>query len=969
MKRLFVSGVLFFALLSAAGEVLFENGKSNWQIGIAEKSTPAEKNAAGELQRTIKIMSGVELPIISGSDFKAQTIVIKVGEVPGATAKDDAFQVYTKDGKICCTGSNPRSALYAVYAFLEKVCGVRWVWPGASGEFIPKRTTLTIPELKISEKARFAYRGFHVCGSFYNEEMEQFMSRNRMNIMRSNPVNGKKWIADWNDKRIARGFHMMFSNHNIAIYDKTVFARKPELFALVNGKRVPDQLCWSNPEVDKIMIDRFIKYIQEYPAVEIISLFPADNMNYCRCEKCSAKKRTDLWFDMFNRLSAGIKAAAPRIKTASLAYQSYLEVPETRLDDTAFIEYCMYNRCYVHKLGSCQLNTNMLKSLDLWRKKGVPLVVYGYEFDIFTPAMFMPFTSMLQDQMKNFAKLGLQGAITEVTPPGYRNPQAVHSPSGLNPGVHHRMGHYVYARLLWNPDTPMHFILKDFTEAAFGDAAAEMKAYYELMDKAWNGMKIHYSYFFNSPLAGAPVLLHWSVIAKCDKFFADAAVKAGKITDPARKKQVLENLAVEKKLFEAWKRNRQDYLSSQSSSKILLPETGDPGDAVELPGFVDSARKTPKAKTVVKMRYDEQALYIDALCFDPDITKLIPGSPAHDDELWNGEALDIFIAVPGDTQGVYRHLMVNASGGKYEAVALGGMTFNKAWNPQWEVKSTIGKDHWQVEIRLPFAAFGKKGVEKNEAWGFAIKRSNGAVRKELPNSGFPDAVFHDPNAFGVIQFSGLKKVYRTMFFSKHKEKDVNEMKMLMENYGFQPRTSRNEKELNTTFPEQDIYIIRHYRGIKLDPEFFRKNVLPKVEKGALLLFASWGELPLDRYFGKADFAVNWSGWKVDPRRKSLNVKEGKWQNAPHDLRHILKNSLTPSNGYLPAVEGKWENYGSLKMADGKVFSFLLVRRYGKGLIVLTSADFGMSGGGAMFGSRKEQSAKLLGNLQFLNECL
>ncbi len=969
MKKLFAFGTLFFALLSVAGEVLFENGKSDWQIGIAEKSSTAEKNAAREVQRAIKIMGGVELPIISGSDFSAKTIVIKVGNVPGATAKDDAFEVYTKDGKIYCTGSNPRSALYAAYAFLEKAGGIRWVWPGADGEFIPKRTSLTIPELKIREKARFAYRGFHVCGQFYNEEMEQFMSRNRLNIMRSNPVNGKKWVAEWNDKRIGKGFRMMFSNHNIAIYDKKVFAERPELFALVNGKRVPDQLCWSNPEVDKIMIDQFVKYCKEYPAVEILSLFPADNMNYCRCEKCSAKKRTDLWFDMYNRLREGIQAQCPQVKVASLAYQSYLEVPETDLSATEFIEYCMYNRCYVHKLGSCPLNANMLKSLETWRRKGVPLLVYGYEFDIFTPAMFLPFTSMLQDQMKNFAKLGIQGVITEVSPPGYRNPRAVQSPSGLNAGVHHRMGHYLYARLLWNPDTPMHYILKDLTEAAFGDAAAEMKAYYELMDKAWNGMKIHYSYFFNSPLAGAPVLLHPSVIAKCDKFFADAFAKAGKISDPARKKQVLANLDVEKKLYEAWKRNRQDYIASKSSSKILLPKTGNPGDAVELPPFVNSARKAPAAKTTVKMRYDDQALYIDAVCFDPDMSKLIPGSAKHDDELWNAEALDIFISFPGDTEGVYRHLMVNASGGKYEAVALGGMTFNKAWNPQWDVKSTIGKDHWKVEIRLPFAAFGKKGVAKNEAWGFAIKRSNGAVRKGLPNSGFPDAVFHDPNAFGVIQFSGLKKVYRTMFFSKHKEQDVSEMKMLMENYGFQTRTSRSEKELTAAFPAQDVYVIRHYRGIKLDPAFFQKNVLPQVAEGALLVFASWGELPLDKYFGKADFAVNWSGWKIDSRRKSINVKEGSWQNTPEDLRHILKNSLTPANGYLPAVSGTWENYGSLKMADGKLYSFMLVRKYGKGLIVLTSADFGMSGGGAMFGSRKDQSVKLLKNLQFLNENL
>ncbi len=963
MKKFFLVLWAFCALICGAKEVIVSNGQSLWSISLSPRATATELNAANELQRAVKLMTGCELAIGRWAVAPEKSIVIGIEEISGVPAGQDALHVYSAGGRIFCMGNNPRGALYAVYAFLEKCAGIRWVWPGESGEIIPKRSVWEVEVPDFREVSRFEYRGFHVCGSFYNDEMELFMSRNRLNIMRSKPVNGKNWVKEWNDKRIARGMRIMFSNHNIAIYDRTVFAERPELFALVGGKRVRDQLCWSNPEVDQLMIDRFVRYCNEYPDVEILSLFPADNTNYCQCEKCVAKPRTDLWFEMFNRLSAGIRAKCPWVKVASLAYQSYLQVPSTPLDGTEFIEYCMYNRCYVHKLGSCPINGRMLQSLGSWRQKGVPLVIYGYEFDIFTPVMFTPFCSMLQDQMQQMSALGIRGFITEVSPPGYRNRNGVLPPSGLNPGVNHRLGHYIYARLLWNPDESMDKLLDDVTAAAFDAAAPEMKQYYQVMDEAWSNMKVCYSYFFNSPLAGAAALLDPQLIARCDKLFADAAAQAARISDPARKAQVLENLNIEKKLFDAWKRYYQDYLSSRNGSKILLPCTGNKDNAVKLPAFVAGTGK-PAAETEVTMRYDENNICIDVICFDPDITKLRRGPTEDDGPLWNGETIEMFFIIPGDTEGIYRHMIVNPNGARYDAVALGGMTFNTAWSPQWQVQSTIGSDRWCASIVIPFAAFGRM-PQANEVWGFGIKRANGDARKELPNSGFPDATFHDQNSLGLIQFCPQERIAGTLFFCKHKVEDVREMTMLMENAGFQVTVCRDEKALTAGFPGKDVYVIRHYRGIKLSPEFFRKSVLPRLENGALVLFASWGELPLADYFGRPEFAVKWSGWQIDPARKSINVKPGAWQTVPDDISHILRTSLTPANGYLPENPAGWGNYGSLKMKDGSLYSFLLVRKVGKGLLVLTSADFGMAGGGAMFGSRKFQSVRLLNNFWHL----
>ncbi len=55
------------------------------------------------------------------------------------------------------------------------------------------------------------------------------------------------------------------------------------------------------------------------------------------------------------------------------------------------------------------------------------------------------------------------------------------------------------------------------------------------------------------------------------------------------------------------------------------------------------------------------------------------------------------------------------------------------------------------------------------------------------------------------------------------------------------------------------------------------------------------------------------------------------------------------------------------MKNGEKFSFLLTRKVGKGLLAVTSADFGLGGGHALFGSDKKQSIMLLNNLYQLNK--
>ncbi|MBO5821688.1 MAG: hypothetical protein J6R86_01585 [Lentisphaeria bacterium] len=129
MKKalLFICSLFGAALLH--GGVLFENGKSDWQIVIPTKPDAAEKYAATELQTFLKKISGAELAIVNSDEAKSRQIIIGSLDTSSAVRKNAAtlnlekgntetVAVKKLDGALYLAGNMPRGALYAVYSFL-----------------------------------------------------------------------------------------------------------------------------------------------------------------------------------------------------------------------------------------------------------------------------------------------------------------------------------------------------------------------------------------------------------------------------------------------------------------------------------------------------------------------------------------------------------------------------------------------------------------------------------------------------------------------------------------------------------------------------------------------------------------------------------------------------------------------------------------------------------------------------------
>ena len=141
------------------------------QITLAASALPVERHAARELQRFLRAMSGVEVPI------REQPASDRVNLFIGAAAPDaglelteealgfDGFVVKTVGNDVVLTGRTPYACLYAVYHLLSRHLGCGFF---EDGDQIPRCDTITLGQIDDRCKPRFMHRQYmHACHLAY----------------------------------------------------------------------------------------------------------------------------------------------------------------------------------------------------------------------------------------------------------------------------------------------------------------------------------------------------------------------------------------------------------------------------------------------------------------------------------------------------------------------------------------------------------------------------------------------------------------------------------------------------------------------------------------------------------------------------------------------------------------------------------------------------------------------------------
>ncbi len=547
MKRILLLLCCFLTTAIAAAEMpyLFQDGRELWKVTCRTQEDlddPTIKFAAKELIRAMRIVSGAKKPQGADAESLGQTVICLGIDT---SLKEEEVRIRFDGQKLQISGGTPVSTIHAVYYFLQKELGVRWLWPGEKGEFMPRRNAYQIPEgLDLKFTPSIKYRGFHMCGDWYKvDEFREWMARNFVNIHR-HAFNFK------NELRFVR----MWSDHNVNL-SRSLFKEHPEYFAEIDGRRLATQVCLNHPEVDRLVYEKIADRIKpRLDQVDIVSLFLSDNQEYCKCEKCKAKGVSTSWFDFYNRLTDKLKADFPRLKFATLAYQGYLAAPANPVRNSEFVEYASHGRCNIHKYGdpNCVRNQKTWQQKLDWKATGVPMGDYGYEFDMFSGRNipFTPFYSVIKNTIqKNVEELNLVALIPE---------------AGLSPrnGPDHlthlkeRMANYIYAQLMWDHTQNVEDLIGNWCDLAYGKAAGKMKEYYAALDQQWNTMDIHFGILGN-PLPVAEKF----ITPEFQKKIADILLAAEKELNGEKN----EAFEYEKLLFSVW------LTHLEQGERIILP--------------------------------------------------------------------------------------------------------------------------------------------------------------------------------------------------------------------------------------------------------------------------------------------------------------------------------------------------------------------------------------------------------------
>ncbi len=895
---------------SAWAAPLFENGKTQWKIQVPAAPDPVEEYAAEELRDALGKMSGAVFPIIkSDAEARENTIVIGTPATSAAvreissrlrfnSSEIESLNVITWHGRLYLVGNVVRGSLYAVYCFLNRELGVRWLWPGKEGEFIPRKNRYNLPVLFYAYTPPFRYRS--MLNTLGNQDAEIWAARNFMN---ASSVNLKV--------RSKAGFHRIYGNHMIGLTKQDRLLH-PDYCGLRQGERTGPAGCWSNPGFLKLMTERVSEIIEKYQ-LEIINPYPADVTGRCECRKCVENKDlSSRWYLFYQKLRDELHKKYPRLRFAGLAYQEYRRPPLKFPPGLEFVEYAQYNRCYVHTLDdpACGINAKSIRELRQWCRLS-PMGIYGYAFVLFHPAAYTPFWDMLANAVKTYRDMNLLHIKTEFPVSGPKTARSERIQE------RQRLPYYMYAQLVWNPDVNIKELVSDFCATVYGPAAQPMTEYHLAMAKAWNLQKAHYSYFLHKPDGASLHFINPELIKTAKQKFSEAKTILERLSgDDSGKTRRLSDLEIDIAAFRQWEKLYQ--ITHEKAVTVSLPQTDSFSKA---PVFEMNSRNQMHQKTELRIYYTRDALHLQITCAEKDMQNLRKGTAGHDSSaVFNGDHIEIFL----DCQQGYLHFAFTPAGGTYDAFG-----HDTSYNPSWKPVIHMKKDCWIAEVSLPFKELGAVPVSGDQ-WQLIVNRNS---RPEA--CGFPLPAYHDISAGAILYFSGKSDAERTMIWVNGSGNVPNQTVSLLKNHwNYQFFKYEDHEKIDFSKAKMILLSMRWADRNRLPLSFYREKLLPALMNGAVLVITSYGAPDLPRWFDNPALKISAELYKLSPRRRTSSISKSDFTRKPDDIREFLWKTYTPP-GVFNADASQWEFLASQKLLDGRELPYLIARPWGKGLLVVS----------------------------------
>lgn len=535
--------VVLLAAPSPARELtLVEDGVARAPIVVFEDAPRFTRLAADELAEYIERTTGARPEVIEGRPDPVPDRAIWVGYQPALgeifPEADFDFQhpeeifIAANESHLVIVGRDrwdpdnmirelPRDRIVtgiqqeygtvnAVYTFLHDYLGVRWLWPGELGQDILKQDTLSFSHFEHRHHPQFRARS----GMFWRFNLER-------HGFRGSGYPPQEWIRF---NRIYFDSLETPGGHAFVDWWDRFHETHPEYFALQpdgtrDGWPSPQyaKLCQSNPAVWQEWLRDVERQLEQDPNRRVFNASPNDSWTcgHCVCENCKAWDHPDApprqrfhWrgathqeyaalsdrhVTLANTLARKLKARYPDkdYYVLMMAYGHSRPAPiEAKPDDNVIISSVanFLLRDVVDQVARDE--TPQRQQFGEWGSVAPNMI---WRPNTGSPAGWqqgqpdVPFTRTIED-MRFAAEHNAMGMFIDTVWGHW----ATKGPM-----------YYLLARLAWNPYADGQAILDDYYQRGFEKAAAEIKAYWELLEatrEAYREQGLSYAEAYNEAL-------------------------------------------------------------------------------------------------------------------------------------------------------------------------------------------------------------------------------------------------------------------------------------------------------------------------------------------------------------------------------------------------------------------------------------------------------------------------------------
>ena len=778
------------------------DGSPRTAVVLAKSPEESSRLAAAEITNYVFRATGAALEIREGGRGKRDEGKIVIGTldtlgeaVPAdirraleSSSRLEASWLGVRDGTLWIVGREEVAELYAAYHFLETKLGVRWFKAATKedpGDYVPpRRATLSLKAWQELREPAFSERRLDMCAAAtqipaYNSQACSVRNGYQINCSQVWHPKEKvkfKGLYEFFAPRVARrrtglgGGHLIFAQ--VWPADDEHFAKHPEYFALVDGKRVKGlQYCYSNTNLLNLAADRTIRRLGETGGLGQYCYALWDTASgACQCEKCVAmateeetKKgiESTRFHKFVNYMSKRIYGAWPNANLLYLAYWTYRRPPVGVPHDPRMpVQLCLHERCYGHDFGdpNCGRNAARLKEMKEWAK--IAPYLFTYEYFSATPSLYDCNELTHARDLKLYKSLGLVGWKEEgifsdsYFVGGAAKPENIQSNRDRMTSNWQR--YYVCGHLSWDIGLDERKLLDEAESLYYGAAYPAMKKYHTLRRRLWDNNRNCLGY----PTGDQRTATLLNAGGAKDELlaFLDEAERLAS-ADPVR----LSRVRLDRRWLSDYWIKPNEELRARAGSTMRAPlvakapvldGSGEEGvwasaayaeDFQTAANFADKGSKPiPKElATSVGVVADADALYFLVTAKEPQPSKM-KLTRGKDSPIWGDDAVELFLYPPA-MDNRYYHIAVNALGEVYDARCPGN---ESAHDLGVVAKGRILADRYVLEIKVPAA--GMHPIKRGETWRFLAARNRKVCDDVTPKGGgwtLGGSGYHDTLAY------------------------------------------------------------------------------------------------------------------------------------------------------------------------------------------------------------------------------